>query len=578
MSNENRKPRTDFPRDSWRPKHRTAGVALLAAGFLYAALLSSARNPEVLAQPALGAIELDRGASAQLQTDGFETGTLVRWRTVGGVPRLDLRYPYTQSTADPALVGANFRVSFWVENWPLGPDSRHIHLFIDGEDRGPHFSHDPIAVTGLADGPHTVMLRLARADHSYIDDRFPMAAAEVQVLVNETELSTLVIPGAIDGQSLRPGGDDLGYLPRPSEQDVSDAGGRIPPCESHDRHNYHALYDPSRNCHYDHEHKDDPTRVTGVFGKPWEWLPQRHQDQLPPGQTIAYPWQTWAGLDAGAPRDPNKLENVRKHEGFGWMVRSPEDYPGFECFSANSSWCITHHRYQYHAVAGLPGALTRRHSFFLEARFCDQQNTADCGLLRTGGILDFAELRSDTEHVPLPSDPDNIDRSGRRLHGGMAADSVRRFARDFTWYPEHRLASIAVRGTSWTTLDPDALLQPRFYCEDPTRCRFPNSDMSESHLTVINGGELSDLDGTARDEDGVVNGRLTLRGYTDRWGRVQEPSVCDSQPLSLDCVPIEAVNLPFVQIQYRDDGHGLPDGIANYDTAPLGEFWVQFPN
>src|SRR5437016_6148113 len=49
----------------------------------------------------------------------------------------------------------------------------------------------------------------------------------------------------------------------PTPDEASD--GSVPVCPTHDSTAWHGLYDPDRNCHYTHEHHDNPNAVNDIF-------------------------------------------------------------------------------------------------------------------------------------------------------------------------------------------------------------------------------------------------------------------------------------------------------------------------
>ncbi|MBZ0275832.1 MAG: hypothetical protein K8I60_06790, partial [Anaerolineae bacterium] len=156
------------------------------------------------------------------------------------------------------------------------------------------------------------------------------------------------------------------------------------PCtpEEHDPTRWHTLVNVERKCHYDHQHGDDPYYASDLFGEPGAWFNA-------PGQSIAYPWQTFPARTLNEPDtaylNSGQMENQAAHEGYGWVVR--RDQP---CPTGN---CVTDFRLQYNAIFGASGAIVRFHSFSLEARVCVTANDpATCGMMRLGGWADFGPL------------------------------------------------------------------------------------------------------------------------------------------------------------------------------------------
>lgn len=118
------------------------------------------------------------------------------------------------SPANGATVASSFSLAFTLANWAVQPDGRHLHLFIDGVDRGPHYSSTPIAISNLAPGTHTLRLALAEADHSFIG-----VEAAIQVTVPQPEVPeqrpyggvAQVIPGLIQAERYDEGGQGVAY-------------------------------------------------------------------------------------------------------------------------------------------------------------------------------------------------------------------------------------------------------------------------------------------------------------------------------------------------------------------------------
>lgn len=311
----------------------------------------------------------------------------------------------------------------------------------------------------------------------------------------------------------------------------------IPPCSTHDPTVWHPLFDEAHNCHYDHEHKADPHRVDDIFGP---------VGALYKGQEISYPWQTFNDMGT---------ENEMKHAGYGWLVRQD-----MGCFSQYSDGCLTDFRVQYHAVMASVGAVTRYHSFWLEARGCRENQPEACGLIRTGGWIDFGYLLVDGEHVPLPNDPDEIrPGAARRLHAYKKGNL--HFG---TWYGGNHLVSLALTtGRMWGHINPSNPAELHLFCPD-YQCKRNNSTM-EAHIVGFSLPPEWDSDG-----DGIIN----LKGYTNRHGELVE----GCQAIGLDCVPLEIVDMPVGSYQYRDDGHEIEVNQFDYDSSPEGEYWITYPN
>lgn len=319
--------------------------------------------------------------------------------------------------------------------------------------------------------------------------------------------------------------------PMPTPANLAD----YPLCPDHDINAWHALIDYERQCHYDHEHKDDPRLVDDLFGP---------VGVLYGGQEISYPWQTFNHMGT---------EQEMKHGGYGWMVRRD-----MACYSQFTDGCITDFRAQYHAIMGAIGATTRFHSFVLEARGCLESNPNQCGTIKTGGWIDYGMLEIDGEVVPLVGDPANYNDGKRRIHYFNTGN-----ANFGTWYGHNNIAVVVPQTADmWGYVDPDNptelhLFCPEFDCEN-------NGSILQAHEVGFQIPPQWDTD-----RDGIVN----YSGYTDRHGVI----VQGCTEVALDCVPLEIVNMPVGVFRYRDDVNVFGNGIE-YDTSPRGHYWIKYPN
>lgn len=335
-------------------------------------------------------------------------------------------------------------------------------------------------------------------------------------------------------------------------------------CPTHDPGAYHSLVDRDRGCHHDHEHKDDPRALNGLFGKPGAWFG---------GGGISYPWQTFKGAGEGHPRRPGVRsldENALKHWGYGWGVRK-----GLRCTPAfDAEGCLTDIRMQVHAMATVHDATTRFHSFSLEARGCIGGR---CGIIREGGWIDYGRLRLDegqpsfVEHVPLPGDPTKQTTvNPRRIHKSPGNNQ-----RDATWYSQagpwnQHLSNLGLRFEMWGPVDPNNLSRELTYCElesaRRSECRW-NGSWLEVHLVPIR--VPAELDS----RDGKRDGLVTFRGFADRYGKLRPRGAC--RRAGLDCVPLRLEQMPVGYYQYRDDVQGI--AAPDHDTSPAGRWWLRYP-
>lgn len=335
----------------------------------------------------------------------------------------------------------------------------------------------------------------------------------------------------------------------------------IPACpeELHNPNEWHPLLDPVYGCHYDHEHKHNPNDVADIFGPPGAWFG---------GTSISYPWET-------------SQENMHKHEAYSWIVR--RDIPT----NGKSQW-IKDFRWQVHATSAPftmadgtmhGGYLGRFHSYSLEAQVCDGFGT--CGIVRTGGWFDFGhlEISGINDCVFLPSDPSqeetcaNLGR--RRIHyfyqgAGMPNGS------SFFWYGRagalngplpilHPVQVAVATGDGSVNVIPTDLYNLNFFCP-AWDCQFNNSTIQAHSLAFSIPVKL----------DPDKDGRAYYSGFTDRYG----VEVTGCTVASLDCVPFSIEGAPTGRFQHRDDRDlGLsPAGMQDFDTSPLGEWWIEYPD
>jgi hypothetical protein len=348
------------------------------------------------------------------------------------------------------------------------------------------------------------------------------------------------------------------------------------PCPTHDPTRWHGLVDPVRRCRYDHEHKDDPRVLDGLFGPVGAWFGS-------PGRSISYPWQTFQGAGEGYPEAPGPglSENELKHTGYGWGVRK-----GMVCRPAfGAEGCLTDIRLQVHAMPTVHDATTRFHSYSIEARGCIESR---CGIVREGGWIDYGRLRVDegkpsfVEHVRLPGDPkEHSGVNPRRIH-----KSPRNEQRDATWYTQggpwnHHLTWLGIRFETAAPVVPSDPFRELDWCtlEGRPRGACPwNGSWLEVHLVPIT--VPRDLDA----RDGKRDGLVTLRSFRDRYGAPAR----GCRRVSLDCVPLVLERMPVGTYQYRDDVQGVtaPDhdvspaaGIfaRTGRLSPPSSWWIAYP-
>lgn len=341
-----------------------------------------------------------------------------------------------------------------------------------------------------------------------------------------------------------------------------------PLCPSHDKTRWHGIWDAERGCHYDHEHKDNPgifykgmssaernkaQALNAVFGEPGAWFG---------GTSISYPWQTFMGANSDYPAASPKNENAMKHEGYGWISEAWLPQSG-------NTW-VRDYRVEYHAIFAAMGAVTRYHSFSLEANVC--QENRGCHIVRTGGWLDFGHLIAGNRVVEI--DGQEGDGVRRRIHTSYNAwyeTDVELFGSPAFWYgrlthpdqlaadwqwdgpqnPFDRLVIALETSDTWAYIDPDAPVENYFYC--------PAFDCNKNGSTI----KLHRLDLFTRPD------MLEFAGFTDRYGLVNESCTA----VGLDCIPT-LIEPPFQLWSQTVDNRP----IREFDYSPEGTFWIDFPN
>lgn len=258
-----------------------------------------------------------------------------------------------------------------------------------------------------------------------------------------------------------------------------------------------------------HHHGDDPSVVDYIFG-PVEY----GINNLP-----------WA-----APTD--------LHEGYIWFVRE-----NMGCYSQWGDICVTDLRLLVQVLFSGDGAINRFHSFWLEARVCEEGNPSNCGIVKTGGWPDYGDLCVDGTPIDLGDGAPLTCAENVRWH-----DSPGAFYGWDWWTGGHGKANftVVVQDT-WGPIDPADPYNLILQCPDAD-CEWNASNLALGFLTVNTEGGS---------------------GYTDRYGNEASCST-----VGLDCIPFESVAIPGM-VQYRDDTHGL--GMTEYDTSPPGEWWIRYP-
>ncbi len=390
----------------------------------------------------------------------------------------------------------------------------------------------------------------------------------------------------------RPGGGTGGIQPY--------AG--APECDEslHNATQWHGLWNYDVGCHYDHEHKMNPNDLNDIFGtQMFEWAG---------GQTISYPWQTYAGAGVNFESylPGTCTENTCKHEGYKWLYfrdrTSPEQISGALLLGAHA---ITDARVQYHAIGGELGALTRTHSVSVEVKSCYHGIVSDetCGIYKGAGWLDMGRLNYPARGVyqPLPGDPPEFANTGAelapyRIHatGKNSLDSWQSEGNVYNYLPTdpnglfrlrvgygvHFLQGESVGETNPLNADA-ATSETHFWCLDKATGKYTCTNNNSAAALFRTWVSIpQSLDGSIYDEDGTRNGYFTFHGYTNRYGDI----VDNCASVGLDCVPVVAENFPIGGCQNQDGicksayrGSTEQDGW-DADISPEGEWWIGYPN
>ena len=391
----------------------------------------------------------------------------------------------------------------------------------------------------------------------------------------------------------------------------------LPLCTNHDPTKYHGLIDPVNNCHYNHEHKENPHDADDIFGPPGKWWSDAYTAASLgniPAQEISYPWLTANGLENLMYKDAAGNIIGGKHESYGWLVR--KDLPisaGYQGNTNNQSrkyFYIKNARLQTHMDLHAQGTKSRYHSYMLEAQLCVKQNPSDCGIVRLGGWGDYEELNVDGSHVVLPGIDPPIPESemrgsiSRRDHESKTRGNQPHNDSFADWYmvrkneykaPFDRNQNTLPLGTplGYTTFDIHTT--DSFTNTNPTNPSDVNNLVCANFQCLQNNSEIAwgrlliQPHNMAKARD--ASGHYNFYGFTDHYGN-ELAGACYTQgcvPTTKctpgpDCVPMQATHLPEV-----DDPGAFEDRRANilnprdYDTSPaavgLGSaWWIEFPN
>lgn len=380
-----------------------------------------------------------------------------------------------------------------------------------------------------------------------------------------------------------------------------------PACASHDPNAWHGIWNYALGCHYDHTHGDDPALANsyfGTFGALWG------------GSTISYPFPS------------SSIENTMKHGGYKISVRMPGYHPLPACGTLTDNDiiqdsslvnCVVAARVEYHLIGGLMDIIARYHSFFAEFYVCSAaSNYTQCGIVRTGGLLDYGELKAPHYGTRIVRPGGTIDfgdgmimqyeADGADLPGsgsgepyvfGMpySEELLAEFRRNSPRQPgannnysykatidqwstgdwdcnprpigdpchnphTHFLFQV---GDAWNLVDAQNLNTVHWICKGQPGCEYDGSliGMNEVAVRVLqswqpNGG-----------------GFVTFNGYTDKWGNIK--TGCTA--VTPECIPFVLERAPVGLASSRSDNECECE-VYEYDVyfngKPSG--WITHPN
>ena len=335
--------------------------------------------------------------------------------------------------------------------------------------------------------------------------------------------------------------------------------GFLPECapQTHNSREWHALTNEMGNCHFNHEHKDNPHLLDDVFGTQiYGWA----------GGSISYPWQTGDGHG----------ENVHKHESYGWLVLrdlppSMSNSDAMRPSGADNAF-VKHLRIQSHLDMSVVGAPTRFHSSYIEVMICYKTRPTDCGIARFGGHLDYGELRADGNWVPLSGDPEEYDGvmppavPERNYDNVIAKRSHSSLTNNVSWLGRFHwrggpVTPVTYAGFDHRTEDAFGPINP--------------ADLTQIILTdpAIYNNSTHGLDFfVLRMRKGFAdqNDRINASGFSTRYGLDLNPE-CTAP--GHDCVPFSFENVPAL-----NGINIMPRTMHEYDTSPSGQQWIDYPN
>jgi hypothetical protein len=336
----------------------------------------------------------------------------------------------------------------------------------------------------------------------------------------------------------------------------------VPLCTDHTPTMWHPLVKKNDGrilCTYGHEHHDNPHDVDDVFGPPAAWWGGT--------QEISYPWQTYNATTG-------VQENVAKHEGYKYFVA--ENQP---CIPASGTsgvdGCFRAWRIQVHAMGHASDAVTRFHSYAMEALVQAPDGTQ--GIIRHTGWIDTGHLALQATGVPngqvcpdLPTNPQTFTcGSGvKRSHSGANTPPPAVGHNTFfaNWYATQQYAQVATHIEEWGPID---------YQNPNNQLYFggtANNSRGRPELMSV------DLRQGRWNPYKDVQGRVTFSGYSDRNGLVLTQPCA---PLGPDCTPfsIEGVEAYGYQWSANVGGAGaLVDHDHDVMSPTTGRSLIVYPN
>jgi hypothetical protein len=356
----------------------------------------------------------------------------------------------------------------------------------------------------------------------------------------------------------------------------------VPLCTDHDIVLWHPLVKRDNIgtilCTYTHEHHDDPNTVADIFGPPGGWFGAI-------GQSISYPWQTFAFPQTGVryplpqpPAEREGLENIAKHFGYKWYVK--RDLPCIPFGAPPNDGCFRAYRVQVHSAGHVGDATARFHSFSLEAvvDYHGQQ-----GIVRGGGWMDtgFLGLLVDGGRRMLcPSLATNppgfvcpsTGTSGNHRDAGSVNVPAPHTAHanpgsSVGWYATHR-GAIQAQPTveDFGPIDYTDPHRQHFY---PPQYRANNSLGRVENMAVVT---LHSWLNPYKD----ASGRITARLYLNRHG---DPVTGCTAP-GLDCVPVVVDGAPAARYLMNANTNPAVFRHADHDVlSPVtGNSLITYPN